>query len=159
MCITCVCECVCVCVCVRACVCACVFVRLQMHLCVCVFVCVCVCISWFLFCLCLCMCVCVCLSVCLCMCSCLCVYVSVSVCVCVQKFCTALYSFDKGQEGDLEFREGDEIEVVEEVGGDWLKGRLRGKEGIFPASFVQIHSGENLDEDNVVFIFACCYLL
>ena len=59
-----------------------------------------------------------------------------------KRFCTALYSFEKAQEGDLEFQEGDRIEVVEEVGQDWLRGRLAGREGIFPASFVQLDTGE-----------------
>ena len=59
-----------------------------------------------------------------------------------KQFCTALYSFEKAQEGDLEFQEGDRIEVVEEVGQDWLRGRLAGREGIFPASFVQLHTAE-----------------
>ena len=60
-----------------------------------------------------------------------------------KRFCTAVYSFEKTQEGDLEFHEGDHIEIVEEVGQDWLRGRLAGREGIFPATFVQLDTGED----------------
>ena len=30
------------------------------------------------------------------------------------------------------------IELLERVGSDWLKGRLRGQEGIFPSEFVEV---------------------
>ena len=62
-----------------------------------------------------------------------------------KQFCTAVFSFEKTQEGDLEFQEGDRIEIVEEVGHDWLRGRLAGREGMFPAGFVELDSGENTD--------------
>lgn len=54
----------------------------------------------------------------------------------------AIYNFEGEQDGDLGFKEGDRIEIVEHVGQDWLKGRLRGKEGSFPATFVQLDTEE-----------------
>ncbi|XP_076468569.1 uncharacterized protein LOC143299243 isoform X2 [Babylonia areolata] len=54
---------------------------------------------------------------------------------------TALFSFDKMQEGDLEFREGERILVVGKMGEEWLRGRLGDREGVFPSSFVKMDSG------------------
>ncbi|GAA5835477.1 hypothetical protein JCM11251_005246 [Rhodosporidiobolus azoricus] len=50
----------------------------------------------------------------------------------------ALYDFEAGQGEDLPFREGDRIEVLEVVSDDWYKGALNGREGIFPAAYVQM---------------------
>lgn len=33
---------------------------------------------------------------------------------------------------------GDTIVLVKSIDADWLKGELKGKEGIFPRSFVQV---------------------
>nr|KAG5685853.1 hypothetical protein BaRGS_014313 [Batillaria attramentaria] len=59
-----------------------------------------------------------------------------------KSYCTALYDFEGEHEGDLNFREGDHIEILEHIGEDWLKGRLHSKEGTFPTAFVQLDSGE-----------------
>lgn len=50
----------------------------------------------------------------------------------------ALYSFDKEGPGELSVRTGDVIMLVEKMDAEWLKGRLRGQEGIFPSGFVEI---------------------
>ena len=50
----------------------------------------------------------------------------------------ALYPFSAAGEGELTIGEGDHIELLERVDADWLKGRLGGSEGIFPADFVKI---------------------
>ncbi|XP_022702691.1 uncharacterized protein LOC111268171 isoform X2 [Varroa jacobsoni] len=50
----------------------------------------------------------------------------------------ALYTFMAEQEGDLGFEEGETVYVLSRINKDWLQGRnKRGKEGQFPASFVQ----------------------
>lgn len=51
---------------------------------------------------------------------------------------TALFDFPGAEAGDLSFKEGQQIEVLEEVDESWLKGRLLGSNtsGIFPRSFV-----------------------
>lgn len=53
-------------------------------------------------------------------------------------FCTALYDFEGQQEDDLSFQVGDEIEILENLGQDWLRGCLHGRKGLVPAAFVQI---------------------
>ena len=50
----------------------------------------------------------------------------------------ATFSFSAEGPGELSISEGDNIELVEQVDQDWLKGRLRGQEGIFPTNFVDI---------------------
>jgi hypothetical protein len=52
----------------------------------------------------------------------------------------ALYSFEGEQSGDLPFRKGDVITIVKksESQDDWWTGRVNGKEGIFPANYVEL---------------------
>lgn len=54
-------------------------------------------------------------------------------------FVTALYDFDGHQSGDLAFREGDRIKVVQRTKStdDWWEGELGGIRGQFPANYVQ----------------------
>ncbi|KAK7029701.1 BAR adaptor protein Hob1 [Paramarasmius palmivorus] len=55
------------------------------------------------------------------------------------QFVVALYDFDAQAEGDLSFRVGDQIEIVEKTGSaeDWWTGRLNGQQGVFPGNYVQ----------------------
>ena len=50
------------------------------------------------------------------------------------QYVVALYDFDAQAEGDLDFKVGDRIEVVERTGSseDWWTGKLNGKQGVFP---------------------------
>ncbi|ODQ58521.1 hypothetical protein WICANDRAFT_34746 [Wickerhamomyces anomalus NRRL Y-366-8] len=52
----------------------------------------------------------------------------------------ALFSFDGEQSGDLPFRKGDVIQIVKKSDStdDWWTGRVNGKEGIFPANYVEL---------------------
>lgn len=52
----------------------------------------------------------------------------------------ALYSFDGEQSGDLPFRKGDVITIIKKSDSqdDWWTGSLNGKEGIFPANYVEL---------------------
>ena len=52
--------------------------------------------------------------------------------------CVALYDFNAEGPGELSIRTGDVIVLVEMVDTDWIKGRLKGQEGIFPSGFVEI---------------------
>ncbi|KAG0169130.1 hypothetical protein DFQ28_010833 [Apophysomyces sp. BC1034] len=54
------------------------------------------------------------------------------------QYVVALYDYDAQAEGDLSFRKGDQIEVLERTAdvNDWWKGRLRGASGIFPGNYV-----------------------
>ncbi|EJT98964.1 BAR-domain-containing protein [Dacryopinax primogenitus] len=55
------------------------------------------------------------------------------------KYVTALYDFAAQAEGDLEFRVGDKIELVERTASseDWWTGKLNGRTGVFPGNYVQ----------------------
>ncbi|KAG8897701.1 hypothetical protein FRB99_007980, partial [Tulasnella sp. 403] len=54
-------------------------------------------------------------------------------------YVTALYDFDAQADGDLSFRAGDKIELVErsDSAEDWWTGKLNGKQGVFPGNYVQ----------------------
>jgi lipid-binding SYLF domain-containing protein len=51
----------------------------------------------------------------------------------------ALFNFNGEQEGDLAFHKGDIISIVKKSNtkNDWWTGRLNGRQGIFPANFVE----------------------
>jgi hypothetical protein len=55
----------------------------------------------------------------------------------VKPQCRALYEYNGAQEDELSFREGDVIELVDSGHADWWLGRLRGKQGVFPANYVE----------------------
>lgn len=50
----------------------------------------------------------------------------------------ALYQFAAASSDELSLSGGDMVELLGRVGDEWLRGRLRGKEGIFPSQFVEI---------------------
>ncbi|KAJ3208749.1 hypothetical protein HDU82_001991 [Entophlyctis luteolus] len=50
---------------------------------------------------------------------------------------TAMYDFDGQREGDLSFRTGETITVLQKNANDWWLGRIGGREGVFPANYVQ----------------------
>jgi signal transducing adaptor molecule len=49
----------------------------------------------------------------------------------------ALFDFVPSEPGELQFRKGDIIAVIESVYKDWWKGSLRGQTGIFPLNYVE----------------------
>lgn len=48
----------------------------------------------------------------------------------------ALYDYDATDEGELSFKEGDQIKVIDNT-GDWWMGELKGQTGMFPSNYVQ----------------------
>ncbi|NXP16852.1 SH319 protein, partial [Scytalopus superciliaris] len=56
---------------------------------------------------------------------------------CSVQWCEALHDFTAETKDDLSFKKGDCIQILEQVDLEWYRGRLNGKEGIFPAVFVQ----------------------
>ena len=56
------------------------------------------------------------------------------------QYVTALFDFEGQAEDDLPFREGDRIKVVKktESTDDWWEGELKGRQGNFPANYVQL---------------------
>ncbi|KAI0296673.1 BAR-domain-containing protein [Russula brevipes] len=55
------------------------------------------------------------------------------------KYVVALFDFAAQADGDLDFKVGDRIEVVERTQStdDWWTGRLDGRTGVFPGNYVQ----------------------
>ncbi|MBW0511895.1 hypothetical protein O181_051610 [Austropuccinia psidii MF-1] len=49
----------------------------------------------------------------------------------------ALYDFEPNEEGELPFKEGDVIRVIDSAYKDWWKGELRGQIGILPVNYVE----------------------
>ena len=58
----------------------------------------------------------------------------------------ALYDFQPSEPGELQFRKGDIIAVLESVYKDWWKGSLRGQTGIFPLNYVEKLADPTQDE-------------
>jgi len=56
-------------------------------------------------------------------------------------FAMALYSFEGQNDGDLSFKEGDQIKVVKKTDSvdDWWEGELRGVRGSFPANYCKLN--------------------
>lgn len=54
------------------------------------------------------------------------------------QYVVALYDFAAQADGDLDFKVGDRIEVVERTDSaeDWWTGRLEGRQGVFPGEFL-----------------------
>ncbi|XP_063832332.1 SH3 domain-containing protein 19 isoform X2 [Ostrinia nubilalis] len=51
---------------------------------------------------------------------------------------TALYDFEPAQPGDLRFRIGDTITVLQKVSDEWYFGECNGMKGQFPVNYVQL---------------------
>jgi signal transducing adaptor molecule len=58
----------------------------------------------------------------------------------------ALFDFQPSEPGELQFRKGDTIAVLESVYKDWWKGSLRGQTGIFPLNYVEKLQDPTADE-------------
>ena len=58
----------------------------------------------------------------------------------------ALFGFQPSEAGELQFRKGDIIAVLESVYKDWWKGSLRGQTGIFPLNYVEKLADPTQDE-------------
>ncbi|KAF9652064.1 BAR-domain-containing protein [Thelephora ganbajun] len=56
-----------------------------------------------------------------------------------KQYVVALYDFEAQADGDLSFKAGDRIEVVEKTASaeDWWTGKLNGIRGVFPGNYVQ----------------------
>ena len=58
----------------------------------------------------------------------------------------ALFDFQPSEAGELQFRKGDIIAVIESVYKDWWKGSLRGQTGIFPLNYVEKLPDQSQDD-------------
>ncbi|KAH3839995.1 hypothetical protein DPMN_113436 [Dreissena polymorpha] len=64
--------------------------------------------------------------------------------------CVAVYDFPAQSPDDLPFSVGDHIEIVERIGADWARGRIGGRQGMFPVSFVEILHQTGSQQENDV---------
>lgn len=51
--------------------------------------------------------------------------------------CRAIYDYDATDADELNLKEGDVVEIIKEDSSGWWKGRIRGKEGVFPYNYVE----------------------
>lgn len=52
-----------------------------------------------------------------------------------REYCRTYNCFQ--DDGDLSIQQGDIVEIVEETNAEWWTGKLNGRQGIFPASYVE----------------------
>ncbi|CAF90707.1 unnamed protein product [Tetraodon nigroviridis] len=62
------------------------------------------------------------------------------------EWAVALYDFAGNSGGDLSFQRGDHILVSQHIDSEWSRGRVSGREGIFPRAFVE-STGHQPPED------------
>ncbi|KAI8808284.1 SH3 domain-containing protein [Cladochytrium replicatum] len=56
-----------------------------------------------------------------------------------QKQVVAIADYNGDEEDSLPFREGDVIDILRDVDDNWHWGRLRGREGMVPRTYVEAH--------------------
>ena len=55
-----------------------------------------------------------------------------------QPSCQALYDFDAESPGELSFKEGDNIHLKTKIDENWYEGKLNGRTGYFPVTYVSV---------------------
>lgn len=61
----------------------------------------------------------------------------VRVCLQVEEWAVALFDFPGQTADDLSFHKGALIQVIEHIDAEWRRGRLEGRDGLYPAAFTQ----------------------
>lgn len=62
----------------------------------------------------------------------------------MKEWAEALFDFPGQTAEDLSFHKGALIQVTEHIDAEWKRGRLEGREGIYPAAFTQPCLGKTL---------------
>ncbi|CAB1440213.1 unnamed protein product [Pleuronectes platessa] len=69
----------------------------------------------------------------------------------VEEWAVALFDFPGQTEEDLSFHKGALIRVIKHIDTEWRRGRLEGREGLYPAAFTQLHQVQPIpDQQSVV---------
>ncbi|XP_029951023.1 SH3 domain-containing protein 19 [Salarias fasciatus] len=63
------------------------------------------------------------------------------------EWAVAQYDYTGKSDGDLSFKEGDCILITQHVNAEWSCGRLNGREGMFPTSFVKTKAAHQLSNN------------
>lgn len=50
---------------------------------------------------------------------------------------TALHDYVSHEAGDLSFKKGDKITIIDKINKDWLEGELNGQKGMLPSAYVE----------------------
>ncbi|KHJ89215.1 BAR domain protein [Oesophagostomum dentatum] len=50
----------------------------------------------------------------------------------------AMFDFEAQSEGELNLKEGQIVELISQIDENWFEGRLNGKSGLFPVTYVQV---------------------
>lgn len=77
------------------------------------------------------------------------------VCVCAKEWDLALFDFPGQTAEDLSFHKGAIIQVTEHIDADWKRGRLEGREGLYPVAFTQPHKGTAHTLYHIYHMFVC----
>ena len=59
----------------------------------------------------------------------------------------ALHDYSTSNPDDLNFTAGTDIDVIDHIGSEWLKGRVGEKEGLFPRNFVSLTPSAKLEKE------------
>ncbi|CAG0902267.1 unnamed protein product [Cyprideis torosa] len=52
--------------------------------------------------------------------------------------CKAIYDFDAENPGELGFKEGDTIQLINQIDENWYEGSIHGHKGMFPTTYVEV---------------------
>lgn len=77
------------------------------------------------------------------------------VCVCAKEWDLALFDFPGQTAEDLSFHKGAIIQVTEHIDAEWKRGRLEGREGLYPVAFTQPHKGTAHTLYHIYHMFVC----
>eukprot|EP00055_Hartaetosiga_balthica_P018691 m.135160 g.135160 ORF g.135160 m.135160 type:complete len:343 (+) comp9857_c0_seq1:48-1076(+) len=55
-----------------------------------------------------------------------------------EKACIAVFDFEAENEGELSFKEGQKIKIIQRLDENWLEGEIDGRSGMFPDNYVEV---------------------
>lgn len=61
-----------------------------------------------------------------------------------QEWAVALFDFPAQTAEDLSFQKGARIQVLDHIDAEWRKGRVEGREGLYPAAFTEPCAGSKI---------------